>query len=64
MNLHLPKSSINKVVTELEYYEYVIRKNIKTKEDCNLGVSEFGKLNNIKWNARSSRTCGKKINCS
>jgi len=24
MNLHLPKSLINKLVTELEYYKYVI----------------------------------------
>jgi len=60
----LPNSFINKVVTELECYEYVIRSNIKTIEDCNLWVCEFGKLNNIKWNARSSRPCGKKINCS
>ncbi|KAF0722764.1 SWIM-type domain-containing protein [Aphis craccivora] len=64
MNLHLPKLFINKVITELEYYDYVIRSNIKTIEDCNLWVSEFGKLNNIKWNARSSRPCGEKINCS
>ncbi|KAF0688971.1 Uncharacterized protein FWK35_00039362, partial [Aphis craccivora] len=39
------------------------RSNITSLVDCNNWVAEFGKINHLKWNSRSSTPNGKKITC-
>lgn len=40
------------------------RSSITSLADCNNWVAEFGKINHLKWNSRSSIPNGKKITCS
>lgn len=59
----LPTNFINVVLEKKDNY-IKRRSNILSLDDCNNWVTEFGKVNNLKWNTRSSRPIGKKIICS
>lgn len=59
----LPANYTN-VVLEKKENNLKCRSNISNLDDCNKWVAEFGKLNHLKWNSRSSRPNGQKIICS
>lgn len=44
--------------------EICIRSNVKSMDDINEWVIQFGKQTNTQWNARSSKPEGIKIVCS
>jgi len=54
------------MILPTNYSNVIIEKteSITNLVDINNWVSEFGKINNLKWNSRSSTPNGKKNTCS
>lgn len=58
----LPTSFLNEVQT-ISSSKIVIRSSVKSVEDCNKWVKEFGDLTCTKWNVRTSNPCGEAMTC-
>jgi hypothetical protein len=59
----LPINYTNVIIEKNENF-MKCRSSIANLVDYNNWVVEFGKINNFKWNSRSSTLNGKKITCS
>jgi len=58
-----PASFKYEIVTD-DKANIILRCDAKSMEDINVWVAEFGKLNYLHWNVRSSIPNGQRIMCS
>ena len=59
----LPTNYSNVIIEKSENF-IKCRSSLTNLVDSNNWVAEFGKINHLKWNSRSSMPNGKKITCS